>query len=256
MSYTVNYHRAIPFPQPQINHNMKKTLYPCLSVLACLLLGTAYAPAQNEITVYIDSTVSDVSNDPLGLNLNWLVDSDLENPDRPRTIESVVEELQIGTLRFPLGGLGENYRWHTPEVGPDGQLDYSGVVNGLEPQLWNLSKNPSTNAANPATFKGIWNTQVNPDGTFPRDMDFDEFIQICQATGAEPVVMVGVEAFAIPGGPTYEEQRQSAIEWVRYANVTRNYGVKYWEIGNENDLTKELKRRRNTLISSTTLAPP
>ncbi len=218
---------------------MKKIVYQSL-LLACLLLGPAYAPAQNEITVYVDSVVSDVSNNPLGLNLNWLVDSDIENPDRPRTIESVVEELQLGTLRFPLGGLGENYRWHTPDTDADGQLDYSGAVNGLEPRLWNLSKNPSTNAANPATFKGIWNTQVNPDGTFPRDMDFDEFIQICQATGAEPVVMVGVEAFAIPGGPTYEEQRRSAIEWVRYANVTRNYGVKYWEIGNENDLTKEL----------------
>jgi hypothetical protein len=31
----------------------------------------------------------------------------------------------------------------------------------------------------------------------------------------------------IPGDPTF------AAEWVKYANITRRYGIKYWEIGNE-----------------------
>ena len=26
---------------------------------------------------------------------------------------------------------------------------------------------------------------------------------------------------------------ETAVEWVRYANVTKKYAVKYWEIGNE-----------------------
>ena len=61
---------------------MKKTVYQGL-LLACLLLGPAYAPAQNEITVYVDSVVSDVSNDPLGLNLNWLLILILKTPAAP-----------------------------------------------------------------------------------------------------------------------------------------------------------------------------
>ncbi len=27
---------------------------------------------------------------------------------------------------------------------------------------------------------------------------------------------------------------EEAAGWVRYANVTKGYGIKYWEIGNEN----------------------
>ena len=49
---------------------MKKIICTSLSLLACLLLGSAYAQAQNKITVYVDSVVSDVSNNPLGLNFN------------------------------------------------------------------------------------------------------------------------------------------------------------------------------------------
>ena len=40
---------------------------------------------------------------------------------------------------------------------------------------------------------------------------------------------------AQPGGvaPGRAELLETAREWVRYANVTRKYGIKYWEIGNE-----------------------
>src|SRR5690349_20272254 len=43
-------------------------------------------------------------------------------------------------------------------------------------------------------------------------------------TGAQPIVIANY------GTGSAEE----AAEWVRYANVTKKYGVTYWEIGNEN----------------------
>ena len=44
-----------------------------------------------------------------------------------------------------------------------------------------------------------------------------------QRAGAQPMVIANYGT----GTP------QEAADWVRYANVTKGYGVKYWEIGNE-----------------------
>lgn len=58
---------------------------------------------------------------------------------------------------------------------------------------------------------------ANPDNTF------DNFMKVANVTGAQPVITVNY------GSGTADE----AAAWVKYANVTNNYGVKYWEIGNE-----------------------
>ncbi|MFD0392375.1 hypothetical protein ACFQ3Z_04465 [Streptomyces nogalater] len=44
-----------------------------------------------------------------------------------------------------------------------------------------------------------------------------------RATGAQPILIANY------GSGTPEE----AAGWVRYANITKDYGAKYWEIGNE-----------------------
>lgn len=58
---------------------------------------------------------------------------------------------------------------------------------------------------------------ANPNNTF------DNFMKVAKSTGASPVITVNY------GSGTADE----AAAWVKYANVTNNYGVKYWEIGNE-----------------------
>lgn len=60
-------------------------------------------------------------------------------------------------------------------------------------------------------------TYANPNNTF------DNFMKVANATKAQPVITVNY------GSGTAAE----AAAWVKYANVTNNYGVKYWEIGNE-----------------------
>lgn len=56
-----------------------------------------------------------------------------------------------------------------------------------------------------------------------QDVDTDEFIDFCRATGCEPMLTVNF------GTGTPEE----AADWVGYVNITKKAGVRYWEVGNE-----------------------
>jgi len=53
--------------------------------------------------------------------------------------------------------------------------------------------------------------------------DFDHFMAMAKTVGAEPILTANYGS----GTP------QEAADWVKYANVDKGYGVKYWEIGNE-----------------------
>ncbi|WP_213011986.1 cellulose binding domain-containing protein [Paractinoplanes toevensis] len=69
-----------------------------------------------------------------------------------------------------------------------------------------------------------WQTNtVSGGGWVAPGTDFDSFMGTTRAVGAQAMVIANY------GSGTPEE----AAEWVRYANVTKGYGVKYWEIGNE-----------------------
>lgn len=65
---------------------------------------------------------------------------------------------------------------------------------------------------------------VDPHNTF------DAFMGVAQQTGAQAMLTVnyGSNAAGTDGGDPEE-----AAAWVRYANLTKHYGVRYWEIGNE-----------------------
>jgi hypothetical protein len=64
----------------------------------------------------------------------------------------------------------------------------------------------------------------------PGTMDTDEFITLCQGIDAEPIICVNTELAFFE---TSQEAIDLAADWVQYCNVTNNYNVKYWEIGNE-----------------------
>jgi Cellulose binding domain/Fibronectin type III domain len=69
-----------------------------------------------------------------------------------------------------------------------------------------------------------WRTStVDGGGWVAPGTDFDSFMGTTRTMGAQPMVIANY------GSGTAQE----AADWVRYANVTKNYGVKYWEIGNE-----------------------
>jgi hypothetical protein len=68
-----------------------------------------------------------------------------------------------------------------------------------------------------------WETNTAPGGFVAENTDFDHFMAGVQRAGAQPIIIANY------GTGTPEE----AAAWVRYANVTKGYGVRYWEIGNE-----------------------
>jgi len=69
-----------------------------------------------------------------------------------------------------------------------------------------------------------WKTGTAEAGAYVApNTGFDAFMGTVRAAGAQPIITANYGS----GTP------QEAADWVRYANVTKGYGVKYWEIGNE-----------------------
>ncbi|MBV9447471.1 MAG: hypothetical protein JO345_16435 [Streptosporangiaceae bacterium] len=64
---------------------------------------------------------------------------------------------------------------------------------------------------------------------------FDQFMSVIRQAGAQAMVTVDYGTGNTIGqrDGTGETGAQIAADWVRYANVTHHYNVKYWEIGNE-----------------------
>ncbi|WP_290864743.1 cellulose binding domain-containing protein [Hamadaea sp.] len=69
-----------------------------------------------------------------------------------------------------------------------------------------------------------WQTHtVEGGGYVAPNTEFDKYVATVKAAGAQPIITANYGS----GTP------QEAADWVRYANVTKGYGIKYWEIGNE-----------------------
>ncbi|NED13925.1 cellulose binding domain-containing protein [Streptomyces sp. SID9124] len=68
-----------------------------------------------------------------------------------------------------------------------------------------------------------WETHTAPGGYVAPGTGFDAFMGTVRAAGAQPILIANYGS----GTP------QEAAGWVRYANLTKDYGAKYWEIGNE-----------------------
>jgi hypothetical protein len=68
-----------------------------------------------------------------------------------------------------------------------------------------------------------WKTNTAPGGYVAPGTDFDSFMGTVKKLGAQPMLIANYGS----GTP------QEAADWVRYANVTKGYGAKFWEVGNE-----------------------
>jgi hypothetical protein len=68
-----------------------------------------------------------------------------------------------------------------------------------------------------------WQNNTVQGGYAAPGTDFDQFMGTVKAIGAQPILIANYGT----GTP------QEAAAWVQYANITKGYGVKYWEIGNE-----------------------
>jgi alpha-N-arabinofuranosidase len=168
------------------------------------------------ISVYPDSVLSDVSNHPVGINLDYFMDGD-RYPDPDRSLTKALREMGVRYLRYPGG-------------------DKSDL---------NLFSSPPYEEAKPLlarTGKGAvddYTSILRDYKEFKYDvLDFDEFMEMCIDLEVEPVVVVPADSYLknYPPGCTYTDRAtliNHAAEWVRYANIKKRYKVKYWMIGNE-----------------------
>lgn len=166
------------------------------------------------IQVFPDSVMNVVSHHPTGINLNFLMDGD-RFPDPERTVTEALREMGVKYLRYPGGEKSDLYLFSVPP--------------------YEQSKPALARSVGLSDYPGM----ITPGNTFTYDpLDFDEFMEICLALRAEPVVVVAADNYLVeapPGGfvSTREELIRNAVEWVRYANLRKGYGIRYWMIGNE-----------------------
>lgn len=196
--------------------NISRTIF-LLSI--CFLATNSYS--QEQITV--DFSVIKKSQVNAGIasaNLCWLLDSDKNNPNPKKAFSEAIEEMGIGSLRFPYGHLADNYLWHTPP--------FNKVKKGLRPKVATMSQAP-----------GKWDWAVKGNGSFKNAMDFDEYMTLCQKLDIKPLVVVNVFSHKYKNGPSLDVLIETAVEWVKYANKM-NYHVEYWQIGNEVDHHEDL----------------
>jgi len=153
------------------------------------------------INVNTNSIIASNVSNKYGINLNAAADHDNNRAVGARKLSSALLDMGVKHLRFP-GGLKTCY--------------YAWTLDPLNP--------------NPATH--YWTGWVKEAAArAPYDLNFDEFMKLCADTGAEPHINVAYNKANATLQKIHDEKLAAA--WVKYANITKKYGVKYWEIGNE-----------------------
>jgi alpha-L-arabinofuranosidase len=190
-----------------------KILY---SFLLILISTTVYSQAT--VTVNAGNVLKTLTGKENGINLNYLMDGTYLSP-ATSTVQSL-KNVKARLLRYPGGEKSDNYLF---SVAPYNSS--SPRVALLDTCFWpsNDNKFVDINSAERLCRPSV--------------LDFDEFISMCTAVGADPLVVVAYDAAyntrVCNGKPSKEELLTNAVEWVRYANVKKGYGVKYWMVGNE-----------------------
>jgi Cellulose binding domain len=113
----------------------------------------------------------------------------------------------------PSTGVGTNVSVY------DGNMNDSSIAGLLKNGGFGVERYPG------GSYADIyhWQTNTTDGGYVAPNTNFDTYMATMRAAGTQPMVIVDYGA----GTP------QEAAAWVQYANVTKGYGVKYWEVGNE-----------------------
>ncbi|WP_330274676.1 cellulose binding domain-containing protein [Lentzea sp. NBC_00516] len=126
---------------------------------------------------------------------------------------TVVVNARAGLATVPDTALGVNHAiW-------DSQLGTNAVADLLGDAGVRMMRYPG------GSYGDIyhWKDHTAPGGYVAPNTDFDTFMSGVRRAQAQPIIIANYGT----GTP------QEAADWVRYANITKGYGAKYWEIGNE-----------------------
>jgi alpha-L-arabinofuranosidase len=187
-------------------------------LISFLLLLSVHAYSQTSITVDAGKVLRPLSGHENGINLDYLMDGSYLNPAISPT--QSLKNNNVTLLRYPGGEKSDNYLFSkAPYTSASPRMALNDTC------FWptNDYKFVDTNSAD----KVCW----------PTALDFDEYITVCNNTGAVPLIVVAYDAAyntkACVGKPSKAELLTNAVEWVRYANIKKGWKVKYWMIGNE-----------------------
>lgn len=169
------------------------------------------------IVVDVNEVVRTLSGDEVGINMNYLMDDAVVLGNAYEKTAQGLKQMGAKILRYPGGEKSDNYYFASPPY---------------------ASAAPKTAFC---TFPTPDRRFFNADQTAKSEvLDFDEMMLICNQTGSKPLIVVAYDAMYSPWvcgpKPTKEQLLTNAKEWVRYANITKKYGIKLWMIGNESFL--------------------
>jgi hypothetical protein len=196
-----------------------KRNYCIVLIFLCLIIffyGFKEKNASVSIMIRPDSILNDVSDHPVGINMDYFMDND-KYLKPYRSTANALKAMGVKFLRYPGGNKSDFYFFSKPSYGKS------------EPAL--ARTGPDAVGGRGKMLKDFKEFKFDV-------LDFDEFISLCREAGAEPVLVVAADEYLVdyPVGNFSSTRRQlidHAVEWVRYANIKKNYNVKYWMIGNE-----------------------
>ena len=174
------------------------------ALATAFLTATIGINAAETIVVDTSTIIRSIERNPLGINFNYIQDDDANRPSGVPRLCEVLKDLEVKWVRYPGGEKSDHHRFALPP--------YEKV-------------NPVVKATRGKMYQRH---------AFGLDLlDFDEFMRAAREMGAEPIVVVPYDSAEF-AQTELKEFIEHAKGWVRYANVVKNYNVRYWEIGNEN----------------------
>lgn len=209
------------------------TLIIGMTAISCTACSDSNTPEIPDTPVGVEGAVVFNKNkvlrtfetNPSGMNLNYFVDDDKNlNPTHP--LAESLKKMGVKYLRYPGGDKSDNNLF--------AEYPYTKVSPGL------------TRHGKGTSMGREWFLNEQEDDFRFDPLDFDEFMALCREVGAEPIVVVPCDsrnaylyrdnpakAATVTRNLSAQELEEHAAAWVKYANVTKDYHVKYWMLGNE-----------------------
>jgi len=193
-------------------------------ILITSIFHPLYMLAQANVTVDVTQVIKSIPANAVGININYLMDGSYISPATTVNTATTIKSMNAKLLRYPGGEKSDNYYW---SAAPYDRANPSVILTGT-------CQFPS----NDSRF-----VQADLKTSKPEVLDFDEFMVMARAVSAEPMLVCAYDAAYYGGSieaiypcgakPTLDQLITNAKEWVRYANITKKYNIKYWCIGNE-----------------------
>src|SRR5690349_16028163 len=175
-----------------------------------LLLISLAVQSQTTVTIDASNVLRTLSGKENGINLDYLMDGNYLNPSI--STSQSLKNIKVKLLRYPGGEKSDNYLFSAAPY-----TSASPRMALLDTCFW-----PSNDAR-------FVDTASAEKLCRPAVLDFDEYIAMCNDVGASPLVVVAYDAIyntrICTGKPTKAQLLTNAVEWVRYANIKKGYGV-------------------------------